>query len=123
MLPRVTRASFGPFAAGVLLAAAACGSSGDTPPMCMGTTTTLTVTVVNDACEPVDVCNATVTATGPSKPTFTASGGQGSCDYTANVTAGSYVVTATAPNLQGTSNIVIQTGCSTFTTIDLSPTN
>jgi hypothetical protein len=89
---------------------------------CSGTATTLDITVVDDTGEPVDVCNATVTASGSGGTvTLKLVGGQSNCSYIGNVSAGGkYSLTVNAPDYPTTmSSIDVQAGCSVMTAIDV----
>jgi hypothetical protein len=100
-----------------------CSSSSSTSQCSGGSTSTLTVTVVDDSNESADICSATVTASGPTHVTFERTGNTTSCSYLGTVQAGTYEVTATAPTYvtNGNTNIVIQSGCSVQTSIEMTP--
>jgi hypothetical protein len=111
---------------GAVLGLAACSPSSPSPTALCGdaATATLTVSVVNDTNEPINICNAMVVATGPSTVTLTPSGGasSNSCDYVGTVNAGDYSVTATAMGYQtGTIHQNVQGGCNTTAAIDVIP--
>lgn len=103
--------------------AAGCSSSGSTSPCSGGPTATLTVTVVDDTNEPINICDAMVTASGPTHVTFEPTGGTGSCSYLGTVIAGAYEITATATGYETETptEITIQSGCSVSTSIDMTP--
>jgi hypothetical protein len=106
---------------GVVLFAAGC-SAGSSPAMCSGSTSTLTATVVDDTNEPINICNATVKASGPTQVTLEPTGGQGSCSYLGSVIAGTYEVTATATGYEPyMTSVTIQSGCSVPISMDLTP--
>ena len=89
-----------------------------------GTTSTLTVSVVDDTNEPLNVCDAMVLATGPSTVTLAPGGGTStnSCDYVGTVSPGNYTVTATAPGYQmGMIHQIVQAGCDATAAIDVVP--
>jgi len=120
---------------GVLLVLPACSSSSPSPTaLCAGgATSTLTVSVVNDTNEPMNICDATVVATGPATVTLAPGGGSStnSCDYVGTVSPGSYTVTATASascktagDCFSTASVhqVVQAGCNAIAAIDITPT-
>jgi hypothetical protein len=110
-----------------ILCLPACSGSNSMAPMCAdsGTSTTITVTVVNDTNEPMNICNAMVVATGPTNVTLTPTGGssEATCAYSGTVTAGEYTFTATATGYQTmTAHLTVQAGCPTPLAIDVTPT-
>jgi hypothetical protein len=120
------------FALWALLCLPACSGTNSMAPMCddSGTTTTLTVSVVNDSCEPMNICDATVTATGPTTVTLSPTGGtsKGSCAYSGTFNAGDYAITAAASATCKTSSDCfaattvhqsIQAGCPSTAAIDV----
>lgn len=112
----------------VVLFEGGCSSSSSTSP-CHGSTSTLTVSVVDDTNEGENLCGTdggappTVKASGPTQITLERTGGQGSCSYVGTVIAGTYDVTATAPEYQPGSSgpITVQAGCPAATQIDMMP--
>jgi hypothetical protein len=87
--------------------------------MCSGSTSTLTVTVVDTDGD--NICDATVKASGPTQVTFVRTGNTTSCVYLGTVEGGNYNVTATATGFEdgGPLMILIQPGCSISTEIDM----
>jgi uncharacterized membrane protein len=86
--------------------------------MCSGSTSTLTVTVVDTDGD--NICDATVKASGPTQVTFVRTGNTTSCVYLGTMEGGNYNVTATATGFEdGSTPIMIQTGCSVSTEIDM----
>jgi uncharacterized membrane protein len=86
--------------------------------MCSGSTSTLTVTVVDTDGD--NICDATVKASGPMQVTFARTGNTTSCVYIGTAEGGNYNVTATATGFEdGTTPITIQSGCSIPIEIDL----
>jgi hypothetical protein len=121
LVPAVLSAPLLTFAAA--LALAACSSSNPLSE-CSGTTTTVTVSVIDDSNEEMHICDAGVTVTGPgTNLTLTPNGSNGTCDYVGNVGGtGKYTITATAngePQPPYTQNI--QEGCSISVALDVTP--
>jgi len=108
----------------VVLFVGGCSSSSSTSQCSGGTTGTLNVTVIDDQNEPINICDATVTASGPSQVTLEPTGSQGSCSYKGSVIAGTYEVTATAAGYESyTTPVTIQAGCSVPISMDMTPVN
>ena len=108
------------------LLVACSSSSGPGTGLCGGgSSATLTVSVVDDTNEPMNVCDATVVATGPTTVTLKPTGGtsNGDCAYVGTFSAGNYTITAMAPGYQTMSiHENVQAGCSAAPAIDVVPT-
>jgi hypothetical protein len=121
MLQRV-KSSLVLLGASALLGLAACSSSSNSlTPGCGVTMQTLDITVANDTNEVIYLCTATVTATGPSTVTLKPSGGT-MCSYSANVTTGTYNVTATLANYDiPPVHVTVQAGCDGVGSMEATP--
>jgi hypothetical protein len=115
-----------PWPVALLALAAACSSSSTPTALCGGgATATLTVSVVNDTNEALNICDAKVVATGPSTVTLAPTGGSStsSCGYAGTLPAGSYSITASGSGFETVSvEQVIQAGCNATAAIDVTPT-
>ena len=118
---------------GALLALAACSPSNpSSTSLCPdASTSTLTVSVVNDTNQAMNICDATVVATGPSTVTLMPGGGMSNCNYFGTVSGGNYTVTATASANCKTNGAcfptttihpIVQAGCGATAAIDVTPT-
>jgi hypothetical protein len=119
---------------GALLVLTACSPSSPSTSLCPdASTSTLTVSVVNDTNQAVNICDATVVATGPTTVTLMPGGGasSSSCDYIGTVSGGAYTITATASASCMASggcfpvtsiHTVVQAGCDTPAAVDVTPT-
>jgi hypothetical protein len=106
-----------------LLALPACSSS-NALSECSGTTTTVTVSVIDDSNEPMNICDAGVTVTGPgTNITLKPNGSNGTCNYVGNVGGtGKYTITAIAHGDPAVMNTeTIQEGCSISVALDVTP--
>ncbi len=107
------------------LGSIACGSS-NSPGLstgCSGTISSIQVAVVNDSCEPQNVCQGTVTATqGSTSVTLKPNGSTGNCTFGGDVSAaGTYTIVVNAPPYPTTTGTVtVQAlGCSYTTSVDV----